>query len=125
MRKLRSFQVDRTLMRMFYSSFIESVLTFSIISWFGNLSVANKNRLGGIVKVCQKTTGMTLNPLNHIYQVRATQKAKVILGNPQHPLFKEFRLLPSGRRYAYKKKAKSNRYTKSFVPMAVGFLNKR
>ena len=30
LRKLRSFQVDRTLMRMFYSSFIESVLTFSI-----------------------------------------------------------------------------------------------
>ena len=124
LRKLRGFQVDRTLMRMFYSSFIESILTFSIISWFGNLSVANKNRLGGIVKVSQKITGMTLNPLNHIYQVRATKKAKAIVDNPQHPLFTEFRLLPSGRRYAHNRKAKSNRYMRSFVPSAVGFLNK-
>ena len=124
LRKLRGFQVDRTLMRMFYSSCMESILTYSITSWFGNLSVANRNRLGGIIKVCQKTIGTTLNPLKHIHQTRVTQRAKAILVNPQHPLFSEFRLLPSGCRYAPRnRKAKNNRYTRSFVPSAVGFIN--
>ncbi|XP_072769962.1 uncharacterized protein [Nerophis lumbriciformis] len=58
--------------------------------------VANKNRLGGIIKVCRKTIGTTLNPLNQIYQTRVIQKAKAILVNPQNPLFSEFRVLPSG-----------------------------
>ncbi len=36
-RKLRNFNVDSRFMKIFYSSFIESVLTFSFICWFGSL----------------------------------------------------------------------------------------
>ena len=49
--KLRSLDVDTTFMRMFYSSFIESVLTFSFICWFGSLTLKNRNRLEGIVRL--------------------------------------------------------------------------
>jgi hypothetical protein len=42
LRKLRSFNVDSTILKLFYSSFIESVLTFSSICWFYNLNVKQK-----------------------------------------------------------------------------------
>ena len=37
--KLRSFNVDPTILKLFYNSFIENVLTFSFICWFYNLNV--------------------------------------------------------------------------------------
>lgn len=52
LRKLRCFNVDKKLLKMFYSSFIESILTFAFICWFGNLSISNKNKLKNVVKLC-------------------------------------------------------------------------
>ncbi len=124
LRKLRSFNVDKKLLKMFYSSFIESILTFAVICFFGNVSISNKNKLRNVIKLCQKTIGTSLNDLDTVYQVRATQRAKAILANPLHPLHAEFRLLPSKRRYTFPRQAKSNRYLRSFVPSAIGFLNK-
>ena len=40
--KLRLFNVDPTILKLFYNSFIESVLTFSFICWFYNLNVKQK-----------------------------------------------------------------------------------
>lgn len=124
LRKLKGFNVDRSLLKAFYSSFVESILTFAMICWFGNLSVINKNRLGKTVSICRKIIGIDLNSIEHTHKVRATQRAMAILANTTHPLHSEFCLLPSGRRYTYRKCARSNRYLKSFVPLAVGFLNK-
>lgn len=45
LRKLRSFDADKPLLKVFYTSFIESALTFAVI-WFGNLSV-KKLKLAG------------------------------------------------------------------------------
>lgn len=54
LRRLNVFDVDRKLMMLFYRSFIESILTFSLGSWYGNLNVKNKKRLNNIVKVGPK-----------------------------------------------------------------------
>lgn len=86
LRKLRGFNVDRSLLKMLCSSFIESILTFTMICWLGNLSMVNKNSLRKTVKLCQKTNGTNLNNLDCAYRVRATQGAKVILADTQHPL---------------------------------------
>ena len=43
-------------MALFYKSFIDSILTFSLISWYGNLTVQNKNSLSNIVKVASSGT---------------------------------------------------------------------
>ena len=121
-RKLRNFNVDRTFMKMFYSCFIESVLTFSFVSWYGSITLKNKNRLQHIVKVCSKIAHTTLNELHSLYKIRALKKARSILANPSHPLITEFELLPSGRRFSLPK-CKTNRHKNSFVPAAIGFLN--
>ncbi len=57
LRKLRSFNVDRTMMELFYKSYIEPVLSFSISCWFGNLSVKHKNALNRIVTLSGKIIG--------------------------------------------------------------------
>ena len=43
LRKLRSFNVDPTILKLLYNSFIESVLTFSFICWFYNLNAKQRN----------------------------------------------------------------------------------
>lgn len=40
-------------MTQFYRLFIDSVLSF-IVAWFGNLNLANMNRIGLLVKVASK-----------------------------------------------------------------------
>ncbi|KAK0137857.1 hypothetical protein N1851_025939 [Merluccius polli] len=75
--------------------FIESVLTFSFICWFGSLTLKNRNQLGHIVKVCSKIAGLNLDELFLLFKSRPTKKAQ-----STHPLFAEYKLLPSARRYA-------------------------
>ncbi len=45
LRKLSRFHIDKTMMILFYRAFIESVMSFSLVSWFGSLSLKNKNSL--------------------------------------------------------------------------------
>ena len=43
LQKLRSFNISAAVLRTFYQSCIESVLTFSFLCWFGGLNVKSKN----------------------------------------------------------------------------------
>ena len=43
LRKLRSFNVDTCLLKLFYQTFINSILTFSFHAWYGNLPLSQKN----------------------------------------------------------------------------------
>ena len=50
LRKLRSFNVDPTVFKLFYNYFIESVLAFSFICWFYHFNVKQRNLLQRTVK---------------------------------------------------------------------------
>jgi len=52
------------------------------------------------VKACNKIVGTPLNDLHDLYKVRSLKKVRAILADPSHPLWDEFTLLPSGRRYS-------------------------
>ncbi len=122
LRMLNRFEVCSKLMSMFYNSIVESVLTFAIISWFGNLSLGDKKRLEHIVKVASKIIGVTLPDVLTIYHRRVNSKAQDILQCSDHPLHAEFELLPSGRRFRLPK-SKSNRLKNSFITQAITQLN--
>jgi hypothetical protein len=51
LQKLRSLNVNQRVLGNFYKCFIESVLTFGFLCWFGGLSVKNKNVLNRVVNV--------------------------------------------------------------------------
>lgn len=122
LRKLNSFDVSRHILRTFYQSFIESLLTFSFICWFGGLSVKDKKCLNDIIRVCSKITGVQLKDLCSLWKIRVVQKADRILSHPNHILSNDFKIMPSGRRY-YVPARKTNRYANSFIPSAIRLLN--
>ena len=98
LRKLANFQVDKSLMKLFYSAFIESIISFSIICWYGNLNLKDKNQLNRIVKTASKIAGVSFSSLDQVFQSQVLKKAKSIRMDNSHPLSSEYRLLPSGLR---------------------------
>ena len=122
LRKLNSFGVDKTILTLFYSSFIESVLTFSFICWYFNLSVKNRNNLQKIVSLCSKVIGEQQRDLTLFCERQTLRKAHSILADCEHVLYPEFELLPSRRRFRCPA-FKTIRRRHSFVPTAVRILN--
>ena len=54
--KLKSLNVSAAVLRTFYWSCTESVLTFSFLCWFGGLNVKGKNVLNKVVNVRKTRT---------------------------------------------------------------------
>ena len=76
LRKVRSSNVDQTILTLFYTSFIQSVLTFSIICWCDNLSVSDTNKLSKIVNIGSRTTGQQQPSLANAYDRQVLKKAQ-------------------------------------------------
>ena len=99
LQKLRNLNVNPSVLKMFYRAFIESVLTFSFLGWFGSLSVKNKTVLARVVNVCSKIVGERQASLSELYERHAVLKGRKIAGDSAHVLARHYELLPSGRRY--------------------------
>ncbi|MEQ2229865.1 hypothetical protein ILYODFUR_023345 [Ilyodon furcidens] len=81
-----------------------------------------RNKLLGIDKVCCKIASSALNSLNEKYKIRSVKKSRMILMDPEHPLRREFKLLPSRRR-SLLPRCRTIRLKNSFVSAALRFLN--
>ena len=123
LRKLRSFKVDKTLQILFYKTCIQSLLTFCIQCWGGALSLQNKNKLDRVVKLGGKITGEVMCSISYMSDLYTKRLAQKIIADQLHPLWSEFKLLPSGRRYGMTS-AKTKRSITSFVPRSIQLLNK-
>ena len=110
-------------MVLFYRSFVESALTFCFIAWYGSLSLVNKNRLHKIINVSSKIAGVRLESMTSMYETRVLRKGKSIARDRTHPLYCQYNLLPSGRRYEVP--ALQARASRTFVPTSIGLLNKQ
>ena len=124
LKKLRSFNVSPEILETVYRSLIESVLSFNIVVWFGNLNMKNRGRLTRIIRVASKIVGVGQYSLDDLYQTALRRKARRVVSDPTHPLHHEFQMLPLGRRYRVPC-AKKNLFKKSFVPSAITVLNSR
>jgi len=83
-------------MTLFYKSNIESVLTFSVICWYGNLTVKAKTALSYIVKVSSKIIGIQECSLTDLYNRQVVRKTKSVISDSSQPL--QFQILPSSSR---------------------------
>lgn len=79
------------------------------------LSLKNKNRIRGVVKVCTKITATALKDTSGSYKVRVLATAHKILAT--HRCFGEFPLLPSSQRHTLPR-CKTNRLKNSVLPVA-------
>ena len=82
-----------------YKSLVESVLTFNIVVWCGNLGVKGKVKLARIVGKAGKITGAKQDSLSDLYLTAVERKTARILDDAKHPVFSQFQKLRSGRRY--------------------------
>ena len=123
-RKLKTFGVDKKMLEMIYRSLVESILTFNIVTFYGHLTVKQKNRLNKIVNIATKLINLKQKSLNDLYHQAISKKkrSRSIINDPTHPLHSCYEIMPSGKRYrapAFKRQL----YNKSFIPSAVRFLN--
>ena len=123
MRKLRSFNVNTTVMSTFYVAFIQSILTFSFHCWYGSLSVQQKTKVDKIVNIASKIAGVKFECLSSIYERQILNQAVKIISDPSHFLHSEYSLLPSGRRYKIPM-VKTKRTRTSFISETISLLNK-
>lgn len=123
LRRLRLFGVCRNIMLIFYRATIESVLRYGITSWFGNILVKSKTQINNLVKTAGKIMGAPapLSP-QELYDQAVGRQTRSLLSDQTHPLYPEYQLLQSGRRYRVPL-CKHNRYKHSFVPVSVKQVN--
>ena len=103
-------------MTSFYRAFIESVLSFSLVSWFGKMPLKDRNRLSEIVKWSSRLIGESQLSLETLYTRQSQRIASYISHDDSHPLSGEFQPLPSGRRFKVPR-WRTQRYRNSFVPI--------
>ncbi len=120
--KLSRFNIDKTMLILFYRTFIESILSFSLVSWFGNLTLKDKNSLNQVIKWAGRLIGEPQLTMSALYDTQLQRKASCILEDCSHPLHGEFQLLPSGCRYVLPR-SRTKGYRSSFVPTAIAMLN--
>ncbi|XP_077985261.1 guanylate cyclase soluble subunit beta-2-like [Glandiceps talaboti] len=85
LRRLRSFRVSQRLLIKFYRAVIESVLTLSIIVWWGNATVDDRKRLNRIVNTASSIIGCQLPFLNELYNAQVKKRAQSIVKDDFHP----------------------------------------
>ena len=68
--QLRSFMVSSKILQRCYNAYIQSVLTFSIVCWFGSVTGKERMKLNGIVSLCEKVIGIKLDRLATVYNDR-------------------------------------------------------
>ena len=122
LRKLFMFQIDNSLMILFCRSYIESVPTFSLLCWFGNLNTRSKNALSRVIKTSNRILGVEQCTLTYLSKRKVIRKANAILSDSSHPLHSEFQFLPPGP-WLRLPRLKSSRYKHSFVSTAIFLLN--
>ena len=121
LRQLKKFKLSSEILVRFYRAVIESVLTFSIIVWYGNSTQQQKDHLDRVVRNASKIIGTELPSLATLYRQRVLSKSKKITKDPSHPANNLFQLLPSGRRYR-NIMTKTERFKNSLYPQAMKIL---
>ena len=121
LRKLKSFQVNKSILHNFYIYIIQSVMTSSITVWYDKITCAHKTKLNSIIRTCENIINTNLPSLEDIYIERMRDKTSKILKDKFHPARKYFEFLPSMKRLRTYKGNK--RFTNSFFPQAVKLFN--
>ena len=116
--KLRSFNVDKN-----YADIVLQDLRLDYIDLLYSVcgeaqSLQNKNKLSRVVKLCSKINGGTICNITLM-----PNQYTMNLADPQHPLWSEYELLPSGQGYN-KPRMWNRRGITSFVPCSIQLLNK-
>ena len=85
LRKLRSLHVDATMIRLFYKSVVESILSFICVVWFGACRKEDFKKMEAIVKQASNIFGERRDLARECTD-RIIKTANEIMSNKNHPL---------------------------------------
>jgi hypothetical protein len=121
LRELAGLKIDHVILSLFYKSIIESVVAFSIVSWYGSSTRKDQKKLVKIFRIVKKL-GIEADNLHEIYQRSCHRLACKIIKDHDHPLHHKYVYLRSGKRLLAIKH-RTNRYGNTFIPSSVKLLN--
>ncbi|KAK2831401.1 hypothetical protein Q7C36_016487 [Tachysurus vachellii] len=116
------FKLPSRVLKTFYTCTIESVLTGSITSWFGNSTMQDRQVLQIVVQSAERTIHTEFPDLQDIYSTWCRTRARKIVKHLSHPNNGLFSLLRSGKRF-HSLKANTERMKRSFFLQAIRSLN--
>ena len=121
LRVLNKLKVDVKFLQLFYTSIIESVISFGICCWHGNITQKDKNKLDKIIKYAKKM-GIVNHYSQMLYEKSITVFARKVWRDSSHPLNYHFDLLKSGKRLRIPN-IKTSRFRQSIIPASISYLN--
>ena len=119
LKKLKSFHVNKSILKMFYQAFIRSVITFGISCWGGNITEGDKQKINRSIKKAGKIVGEELPLLNDLYKKKkkhSTTKALNIVNDPCHPLWNAYQISGRSGRFITVH-SKTERYKKNLLSL--------
>ncbi|XP_062913008.1 uncharacterized protein LOC134350989 isoform X1 [Mobula hypostoma] len=124
LRRLRSSNICRTMLRMFYESVVPSAIMFAVVCWGSRLRVADTNRINKLIRKASDVVGMELDSLTVVSEKRMLSKLYAILVNVSHPLHNVL----GGHRSTFSQRlipprCNTERHRKSFLPVAIKLYN--
>ena len=119
---LRKNKLDTKLLLAFYHSSVESILTYCLGVWYAGSTAEDRKVVQRVINTAQKIIGSPLTSLEHIATSCCLRRSKAITGDPSHPAYPLFDLLPSGRHYR-STKSHTSKLTNSFFPWAIRTTN--
>ena len=124
LRKLRSFDISRSLLHVFYQGILASVLFFAVLCWGGSITVADKNRINKMIKKAGSVIGLPPDSLETTITKRTRRKLNTILSFEGHPLYSVF----NAQRSSFSDRflllrCSTERFRRSFVPASLKFFN--
>ncbi|KAI4901871.1 hypothetical protein NFI96_006974 [Prochilodus magdalenae] len=87
MRQSRSFNICRTMLRIFYESVVASAILYAVACWGSRLRVADANRLNKLIRKASDVVGVELDSLMAVSKWRTLSKLQTIMDNGSHPLY--------------------------------------
>ena len=120
-RKLNSFDIDKTLISLFYQSVIQSLVSFCICIWGGNAIVKDIKNITSIIHQVNKITEIEHLSVDQILMKFSEKKMKKIINDNTHPLFNKISFSNRSNRLILIKTS-TERYRQSFVPRTVKYL---
>ena len=121
LRKMNKFSVSRDIMRLFYSSVVESVITYCCVIWFNSLRVQDRLKLERVTRTAKKIIGGDVECLSNLVDERLLTHFQKLLKNSSHPLNPSVILNEYGR--ARQIRITTERFRKFVIPCAIYLFN--
>ena len=117
-RKLKYFNIDNTLISLFYRSAIQSLISFCVCVWGGNLNCREACKFDRVARRVFKMTNIEQDSFLQIFNKSCLRKIEKIIKDKDHPLSNSVTFSSRSNRPILLK-TNRERYRMSFVPYSI------